>query len=133
MLGFGQMIRAPNCFAVFLIKVLQQILETIPFGQKKEKKNTPKIIMLALSFVEISQETRGFEHMVLSPALGYGGDVLLDLCKSLCKRSTLYIVIPGWIASGSDPVLQLYKIYLYFTQHFRCIQLSKYYEIRFLL
>ena len=65
MLGFGQMNRAPNCFAVFLIKVLQQILKTIPFSQKAKEKNTPKIMMLALSFVEISQETKAFEHVVL--------------------------------------------------------------------
>ena len=86
--------------------------------------------MLALSFVEISQETKAFEHVVLWHALGYGADVLFDLCNPLCKLSTLYVVIPRWIASGSDPVLQLCKIYLYFTQHFQCIQLSKYYEIR---
>ena len=65
--------------------------------------------MLAISFVLISQETKAVEHVVLWHALGYGADVLFDLCNPLCKLSTLYVVIPRWIASGSDPVLQLCK------------------------
>ena len=67
------------------------------------------MMLAALSFVEISQETKAVEHVVLCHALGYGADVLFDLCNPLCKLSTLYVVIPRWIASGSDPVLQLCK------------------------